>query len=174
MNALNINFIAQRRSPSLIGLALLALGVAYAAVVGMHYSDAQDELDRAQSRQARAQRKEAPQHKPAQEQRSAQDELKSAGRIDAELQRPWEAVLHELETRATPDVAVVQLEMQGQARTFHLTGEAKSMDDVVPYVQGLRQSKVLSEVYLAGHEEKTVGAVTVVRFNLNANWSAAK
>jgi len=84
---------------------------------------------------------------------------------------PWDAVLREIESRSDPAVALLSVEVQGQARTIRITGEAKTMADAVAYVSRLRESQVLTAVFLSGHDEKQADAVTVVRFSLDAKWS---
>ena len=78
----------------------------------------------------------------------------------------------EIESRSDPAVALLSVEAQGQSRTMRISGEAKTMADAVAYVGRLRESPRLTAVFLSGHDEKQAGAVTVVRFSLDAKWSS--
>ena len=80
-------------------------------------------------------------------------------------------MLHEIELRADPAVALLSVEVQGQKRSLRLIGEAKEMADVVAYVTHLRESPWIKAAYLSGHEEKQEGAIRLIRFSMDATWS---
>ena len=179
MNALNINWLATRRAPSLVSLAVLVLGVAALLTALQNYSDAQDEHDFQLARQERAERRE----KAERAQRTAKApqlaasarkgaEGETLARMATQLDAPWHPLLQALEQQALPDVALLQLDVSAPAHTLRLIGEAKTMDDAVHYVNGLQQLKQLRNVALQSHEEKVIGATTVVRFTVSADWSA--
>ena len=187
MNALNINWLAHRRAPSLVSLALLALGLAALVTALQNYSDAQDEHDFQVSRQERADRRDkaersqraakAPQL--ATSGRKGEDGAGGAGaagaetlaRMAAQLDAAWHPLLQSLEQQALPDVALLQLDVSASAHTVRLIGEAKTMDDALHYVNGLQKVAQLRNVALQSHEEKLVGASSVVRFTVSADWS---
>jgi Tfp pilus assembly protein PilN len=92
--------------------------------------------------------------------------------VVTQLRLPWGAILHEIETRTGPDVALLNMEAQGPTRTLRLTGEAKTMTDVLAYLSRLRESGLIESANLTHHEEKQVGAVSIIRFSLDATWKA--
>ena len=181
MNALQINFVAPPRRASWLGWGLATLGLVGALVVAQHYSTAQDALDDALADQTRLQQRKTPpgaSHKPQHATAGGRDERQSATQVAAQmseqLQLPWDALLKELERLSLPDVALVQLDLQGHGRKLRLQGEAHDMDAVVKYAQALRQSPLLAGVVLSGSEERTIGAATVLRFTLEATWNRAQ
>lgn len=179
MNALAINFVQGRRLASPLGLLLLVVGMAAAGVVALDYQDARDALGRVELRQARVSRP-ASATRPnagtstADSARNGANGASGAKAIEVladQLSLPWDAMLRAIETRSDPAVALLSVEAQGQTRTIRISGEAKSMSDVAAYVRHLRESPLLASVFLNGHEEKQAGAVTVIRFALDAKWS---
>ncbi len=179
MNALAINFVQGRRLASPLGLLLLVVGVAAAGVVAWDYQEARDALDRVELRQARVTRPaSAPRPiagttaaDPARNGATGANAAKAIEVVAAQLSLPWDAMLRAVETGSDPTVALLSVEAQGQTRTVRISGEAKSMSDVAAYVRRLRASPLLASVFLNGHEEKQAGAVTVIRFTLDAKWS---
>ena len=170
MHALGINFVQRSRLASPLGLMLFAVGVVAAGSVAVDYLDAHDEVTRVESQQARLPRPAAPPRQRESTAPAARDDAQAAERVVSQLRLPWDAMLHEIEMRAAPAVALLDVEAQGQTRTLRLTGEAKAMADVVAYVSRLRESQLIESANLTHHEERMAGAVRVIRFSLDATW----
>jgi hypothetical protein len=171
MPALAINFVQRRRLVSPLGLLVLVVGLAAAGVVAGDYLDARDELKRAEFRLARLKRPEAAPRPREGGAAVARGDAQTVDRAAARLRLPWDAVLREIETRTDPAVALLGIEARGQAHTVRISGEAKAMADVVAYVSRLRESQWIKAAYLSGHEQRQAGAVSVIRFSLDAQWS---
>ncbi|OQW86633.1 MAG: hypothetical protein BWK72_16225 [Rhodoferax ferrireducens] len=170
MNPLDINFVKRRRLASSLGWLLLAAGLVAAGTVSGDYLAARDELGRVEMKQARSLKSTAsPARRALAEPVVGEDRL-AVERVVSQLQLPWDTILSEIETRTGPKVALLDIEAQGQTRTLRLTGEAKSMSDVVAYLGRLRQSRYVAAADLSHHEEKQSGAVPVIRFSLDATW----
>lgn len=170
MNALELDFARRRRRASPLGLLLLAAGAAAIGASALDYLDAREALARAEAQQARlARQAKAPPPRAAKA--PVRDEVQPALRAVAQLRLPWDALLREIELLADPSVALLGIEGQGQARTLRLTGEAKTMADVVAYLGRLRDSPWIDAAHLSGHEERQAGSVKVIRFSLEASWS---
>lgn len=174
MHPLEINFIAHRRQVSPLGLFLLLAGVLAFGTVAMAYMDAQEALLRAQDRVARASAASASARKRANSVTAASTAAPAVALAVAQLRLPWNAVLGDLDGLANPAVALLKLEGQGTTRVLNLTGEAKTMADVVAYIAGLRQSPSIESAHLAHHEDVQSGAVKVIRFSLDATWRPEK
>lgn len=174
--ALDIDFIEHRRFASPMSLLLFVVGVMAMGVVAVDYLDAHEELQRVEAQQVRLLRRVRHDAIPRQRENSpvamAQTDAQSAERIVLQLNLPWDALLHELENLADPGIALLSIESQGQTRMLRLTGEAKTMDDVVAYVTRLRESPKIVAATLSGHEEKQAGAVAVIRFSLDVDWNS--
>lgn len=175
-HALDIDFARRRRSVSVLGAVLLLAGVAGALAVAMQYTQALEDLARAERQQARLLRQLRPTTAPgrgAQAQAAAPDAALAAARVQAQLDTPWDAVLRELERLGDPATALLSIDAKGQARTLRLTAEAKSMADVVAYSDRLRASPWVRSAYLSGHETRVSDTVRVIRFVLEVQWQAA-
>jgi Tfp pilus assembly protein PilN len=172
MHALSVNFVQQRSSASWLGVMLFVAGVMAAGTVAIDLYDAQTELARIVSRQAaltRALPAKTPRTKvlPA-----AAEDAKLIGRVDAQLRQPWNDVFQEIDKLAGPAVALISIEAQGQTRSIRLSGEVKTMSDLVKYVASIRESSSIQTASLSHHEERQTGAVTVIRFVVDATWKA--
>lgn len=175
MHALGINFIRRGRFASPLGLLLFAVGAMATGAVAVDYLDASEDLQRVEALQVRLQRQVRHDAGPRRREGAppaAREDVQAAGRVVSQLRLPWDAVLREIEILADPAVSLLSLESQGQTRTLRLTGEAKTMADAVAYVSRLRESPWIDAAHLSGHEERQAGAVRVIRFSLDAAWSA--
>ncbi len=173
MHLLGIDFVEQRRFGSPRGLLFLAVGMIAISLVCVDYLDARDELQRAEAEQTRLlqQTKSKTPAERSNRPGALQAEIKAAERIALQLNLPWNALLGTLEKNSNPDVALLTIESQGQTRRLHLTGEARSIDDIVAYAARLGKSPKITTATLSGHEEKQSGQVDVIRFALDVDWS---
>ena len=174
MQALAINWAAKPRHITTIGLLLAVTGLLCATFVALDYQDADAEQTALTTRQSRVSKGDAPKKRSYVESEPlARDAALSAAQIDTQLQLPWSDFLLAIESSNLPTVALLGVEAQGSTRVLHLVGEAKEIEDVLAYVKKLRASRALHDVFLAGQEEKLVGAVKVIRFTVDATWGAA-
>ena len=173
MQGLAINFAKQRRAVSWVGVLLCLAGVAAAAAVWLDYRDARAAFDRAELRQTRMQRVQRTDVMASRRvlpSSAAGADAPVAQRAMTQLNLPWSRLLEEIETHADRSIALLGIEGQGLARSVRITGEARTMADVVAYIQQLRQSPLINAATLSGHEEKINGAVRLVRFTLDVAW----
>lgn len=177
MQALQLNWQAGPRYITLVGVALAAAGLLCSAWVLLDYQQADAEWQSLQARQARLERAAKPGKSRAAPTVAvaplAREDAQSASQIDAQLHRPWDALLHAIEQTHVKDVALISVDIQAAASSVHLVGDAKTMDQALAYVKQLRQSPALKKVYLTGQEEKLSGTQKVLRFSLDASWSDA-
>ena len=178
MQALAINWAAKPRHITTIGLLLAVTGLLCATFVALDYQDADAEQTALTTRQSRVSTGDAPKKRSYVESEplardAALSAALSAAQIDTQLQLPWSDFLQAIESSNLPTVALLGVEAQGSTRVLHLVGEAKEIEDVLAYVKKLRASRALHDVFLAGQEEKLVGAVKVIRFTVDATWGAA-
>lgn len=146
----------------LVGLVLTALDVVQAREA------LQSTLERTerQARSAKVQpRGTAPAPVPA--------VVTANARASAALAHPWGRLLNELERLAEPGIALLGFEAQGAARQLRITAEAKTMAEVVAYVESLRLSPVARSVVLGSHEALTQDGVSVIRFSVDVGWGSA-
>ncbi len=171
---LDIDFIRRRRPVSLACVVLLLAGLVTVGVTLSDYLDARNDLERLEARQARmqrGQRQESLALRRAEPAAQPLAEIPTVDSIAARLRLPWDAMLQELERHADAPVALLSVESQGHGRGLRLTGEAKSMADVLAYVSRLGASPRIGSATLSGHEARMAGAVRVIRFSLDVTWS---
>lgn len=172
VQALDINFVRRRRFASPLGWLLMLVGALGLGVVALDHNQAQDEL---QAVQARAQRLARDGKNPTARRDTAPvspETATAAARANVALAQPWDGLLQELEALRDPKVALLGVEAQAATRSLRLTGEARSMTDVVAYVNRLRRSPMAQSAVLATHEARRDGEVDVIRFSLDVVWKA--
>ena len=175
MSALDIDFAAApRRGPSLAGLALLLAGAAALTLVSLELDDLDQQTEVAEARLRSLARKTAPATGASSAGTAKDTGSTAASEALARLRTPWPELLEHLETMADLPVAVLDLGAEARGRTLRLAGEARTMDDVLAFVERLRQSRRLDEVYLLAHEARKVGAVEVIAFTVQATWPMSR
>jgi hypothetical protein len=155
------------------GLILLALGIAVAALVVLDYraNSAQRaalELRLDPSPGTRIARKP---DKAAE--RAAQD-VRAAS---TELMAPWSRLLQELELASADtggSVAVLGVEPDREKRQVRVLAEARTLDVALAYVKRLQESEALRYPMLESHEVQAKDPQRPVRFQLRADWNAAR
>jgi hypothetical protein len=97
-----------------------------------------------------------------------------------QLNLPWRA-LHDAVEQATPkQIALIALEPDPRRRSMKITAEAKNSDDMIAYVEQLKQQElfglgagtVVGGVTLLRHETVELDPNRPIRFQLDAQWSA--
>jgi len=91
-----------------------------------------------------------------------------------QLNLPWR-VLHDSVQSATPaGIALLALEPDAKRRSLRITAEAKSSDDMIGYVEQLRQQDWFDAVALVRHEINEQDPNRPIRFQIDAAWRAAQ
>lgn len=89
-----------------------------------------------------------------------------------QLNLPWRA-LRDAIAEATPkDVALLALEPDPRRSSMKITAEAKTSDDMIGYVERLKQQELFSAVALMRHEINELDPNRPIRFQIDAQWSA--
>jgi len=89
-----------------------------------------------------------------------------------QLNLPWRA-LQDAVASATPrTVALVALEPDPRKQILKITAETKSSDEMVGYVEELKQQELFSSVVLTRHEINEQDPNRPLRFQLEAVWVA--
>jgi len=172
MPPLRIDFLRRRPPASLLGWTLMLFGLVGLVLSALDYAQAQEEfqstLDHAerQSRSAKTKpRTAAPTLAPA--------VITANARVARAIAHPWGKLLKELERLAEPGIALLGFEAQGATRQLRITGEAKTMAEVIAYVESLRLSPVSSSVVLGSHEQVLQDGVPVIRVSVDIDWGGA-
>jgi Tfp pilus assembly protein PilN len=100
-----------------------------------------------------------------------------AGAVNASVQQlnlPWRG-LHDAVQVATPaTIALLALEPDAKKSSVRITAEAKNSEDMIAYVEALQHIEWFSTVLLARHEINEQDANRPIRFQVDAQWRAAR
>lgn len=89
------------------------------------------------------------------------------------LNMPWPDVFDAIE-HATPDsVALLSIEPDPRQEVVRIVAEVGAVDDMLKYVQRLKQQPFLVDVFLVHHEVDAQDANLPLRFQVEAHWVAA-
>jgi hypothetical protein len=89
-----------------------------------------------------------------------------------QLNLPWSA-LHDAIAAATPkNVALLALEPDPHRRSMKITAEAKTADEMIAYIEQLKQQELFGAVALVRHEINELDPNRPIRFQVDAQWSA--
>ena len=177
MSRLDIDFAAKpRRSSPVAGLALLLTGAAALSVVSVEIDDLEQQTLVAEARlQSLTRRGASLAARSAPGAGSGKDAAgAAASEVLTRLRAPWPDLLEQLEGLAELPVVVLDLDAEARGRSLRLAGEAKTMDDMLAFVEKLRQSRRLDEVFLEKHEPRKLGTVEVFAFTVQATWPPAR
>ena len=88
-----------------------------------------------------------------------------------QLNLPWRD-LQDAVAAATPGtVALLTLEPDARKHVLKLTAEAKNSDDMIAYIEKLKQQDFFSAVLLTRHEINLQDANLPIRFQLEVQWA---
>lgn len=89
-----------------------------------------------------------------------------------QLNLPWRE-LQDAVAAATPqNVALLALEPDARKHVLKLTAEARSSDDMVGYIEQLKEQELFSSVVLTRHEINDQDPNRPLRFQIEAEWRA--
>ncbi|HSV70550.1 MAG TPA: hypothetical protein VLI72_10580 [Methylibium sp.] len=173
-DALPIDF---RRAPLPRGrwagwLALLAAAL-LAAVVAQRYGEIDErraaaeqrhELLAARRQGAAAQRAVAP---PDPRTLAA---LQRARLIIDELALPWLGLLDAVESADAAGLGLLSLQPNARDRSVRLVGEARTLAEVLAYVERLAAQPALQQVHLLGYKSLVRDGANIVSFQVAATW----
>lgn len=89
-----------------------------------------------------------------------------------QLNLPWRALHDAIGAATPPSIALLALEPDARRRSMRITAEAKSSDDMIAYVEQLKQQELFLEVGLTRHEINEQDPNRPIRFQLDAQWAA--
>lgn len=102
------------------------------------------------------------------------EQARAVNAIVARLNLPWRA-LHDAIDAATPaGVALLALEPAAKRGTVRISAEARSPDDMIGYVERLKQQRWFSDVTLASHQIDEQDPNRPMRFQLDVKWGESQ
>ena len=166
---LELDFAPARRNVPM-GWLLLACGLVIASVAGVQFRSAHAErlasataLSTVSGRLMPLGEADAPGVDP----RAA----KAAATVARDLRMPWAELLSSLESVQARDVALLGVEPSASRHLVRITAEAKNLDAMLNYVDGLR-GPAFPEVTLTSHQFEPQTPGDPVRFVVQARWRA--
>lgn len=99
--------------------------------------------------------------------------LADIGRANAVIDRltvPWDALFDAIEGADAGQLGLLSLAPNASDRSLRLAGEARTMDDLLAYVERLAAQATMGQVHLQGYRNTQRDGVPVVSFTLAATW----
>lgn len=169
LRPLQLDFHAGRR-PSFwaaCALALIALGLA--TDVGLSYGKIRGEVAAREEKLATLNSKvRVP--RPAVRADYSKEEIAFARDTIERIAMPWDRLFMALEAAASPKVALLSIEPDAKGGSVLISGESESYLEALQYLQALRKTGVLKNVYMVKHEVQATQEQRVT-FSLSAAWS---
>jgi Tfp pilus assembly protein PilN len=96
-----------------------------------------------------------------------------AGAVNAaigQLNLPWQEVFNAIEAATPATIALLALEPDAKRHVLKGVAEAKASDEMIGYLEALRQQDFFSELALTRHEINEQDPNKPIRFQFEANW----
>lgn len=174
MKTLQLDFhphAARARQP--LAWAALVLAALGAATTGWRLAQANDALA---DLRARHDVLEARAHPPAARPEAVgpvlAHRIASANQAIGALAVPWLELLRSLESADARGLGVMALVPNARTHLLRLSGEARSVPELLAYVDRLAALRTLQQVHLEGYETVQRDGVDVVSFTVAASWQA--
>ena len=178
MSRLRLRFpYREQAAPQLDGVLLL-LGLSIVAIVYLQFRSLAEDINfwnnRVERMEKQQQQKTAPRTRTTSRIREfgqeIQKEIAQANVVMDQLNLPWEALFDAIEHAATEDIALLSLQPNISSRTLRLSGEAKSMSELLDFVEALERESVFENVHLLSYKVKQENPHRPIIFLLNAVW----
>ncbi len=155
------------------GWLLLAAAVPAVVLTAETHSHADQTWALAQSRhqhlQARSQA-DRPQRTVAPPDAATLASIRRANAVIEQLSVPWGELFEAIEAADARGLGVLSLTPSARDRSLRLAGEARSMSELLAYVQRMADQPALQHVHLLGYSTAVRDGVPVVSFTLAATW----
>ena len=89
-----------------------------------------------------------------------------------QLNLPWRELQDAVAAATPPTVALLALEPDPRKQVLKLTAETKNSDDMIAYVEQLKEQELFDGVLLTRHEINEQDSNHPLRFQLEAHWVA--
>jgi Tfp pilus assembly protein PilN len=162
-----------RLHPALLGAGvagtLLCIGAAALALQTVQERDARERQQSA-ARQKAAAAARAPVRLPETAIPEAQATAVNAAVMQLNL--PWRALQDAVASATPSSIALVALEPDARKQTLKITAEARNADEMVAYVEQLKQQEFFLGAGIVRHEINASDPNRPIRFQVEAQWRA--
>ena len=96
--------------------------------------------------------------------------IAQANTILDQLNLPWESLFDSIESASTEHIALLSLQPNVGNRTLRISGEARSMSELLDFVEALEREAVFENVHLLNYKIKQDNPHRPIIFLLTATW----
>jgi len=100
-------------------------------------------------------------------------QLKRADAVLDALYLPWDDLFVTLEKADSKDLGLLGLTPDPRSHSVRISGEAKTVDEVLAYMKRLSQQPLLTQVNLMSYGTVERGGVELVQFVVGARWTSS-
>lgn len=178
MPRLRLKFPDRGQSVPHIDFSILLIGLLVLAGVLLQFRQVTEEVNHWTNRVERLEKQQ--QQKAAPRTRSSprikefsqeiRKEITQANAILDQINLPWETLFDAIEHAATEEIALLSLQPNVASRTLRLSGEAKSMAELLDFVEALERELVFENVHLLNYKVKQDNPHRPIIFLLTAAW----
>ncbi|MDV6348574.1 fimbrial assembly protein [Nitrosomonas sp. Is35] len=178
MPRLRLKFPDRGQSVPHIDFSILLIGLLVLAGVLLQFRQVTEEVNHWTNRVERLEKQQ--QQKAAPRARSTprikefsqeiRKEITQANAILDQINLPWETLFDAIEHAATEEIALLSLQPNVASRTLRLSGEAKSMSELLDFVEALERELVFENVHLLNYKVKQDNPHRPIIFLLTAAW----
>lgn len=177
MSRLKLKFPYQEQLIPQVDYAILLIGLLIVIGIFMQYRHVTEEVNYWSSRVERLekqqQQKNAPRNRSARVKEFSQEirkEIAQANTILDQLNLPWESLFDSIESASTEHIALLSLQPNVGNRTLRISGEARSMSELLDFVEALEREAVFENVHLLNYKIKQDNPHRPIIFLLTATW----
>ena len=178
MPRLKLKFPDRGQAVPHIDFALLLIGLLVLGGVFWQFRQITEEVNywtnRVERLEKQQQQKAAPRSRAASRVKEFSQEIRKevtqANAILDQISLPWETLFDAIEHAATEQIALLSLQPNVGSRTLRISGEAKSMAELLDFVEALERELVFENVHLLNYKIKQDNPHRPIIFLLTAAW----
>lgn len=170
---LTLDYRANRKAGTLIGMVLLALGLGAGGNLMWEYQLTAREavgLERTITDLSRALHR-SPALQTVSNPRELAEQIKRANVVIDQLSLSWDKLFDTVEAADDKDIALLGIEPDAHNGTLKVTAEASTSTAMLAYLQRLQRGTMLSDVLLQNHQIQAQDPLKPIRFTVIAGWA---
>lgn len=178
MPRLKLKFPDRGQAVPHIDFTLLLIGLLVLSGVFWQFRQVTEEVNywtnRVERLEKQQQQKAAPRSRAASRVKEFSQEIRKeitqANAILDQINLPWETLFDAIEHAATEEIALLSLQPNVSSRTLRISGEAKSIPELLDFVEALERELVFENVHLLNYKIKQDNPQRPIIFLLTAAW----
>ncbi len=178
MSRLKLKFPYHEQSIPHVDYSILLIGLLILAGVLLQYRHITEEVNywsnRVERLEKQQQQKAAPRARSTRVKEFSQEirkEITQANSILDQINLPWEALFDSIESASTEHIALLSLQPNVANRLLRISGEARSMSELLDFVEALERELVFENVHLLNYKIKQDNPQRPIIFLLTATWT---